>query len=111
MSENKIEALRIILIKTNNENVRRQAIACMQAIKNDSPVIQTRYNQVVQIAMYSDTDWTPEEKELIFGELDIEDNRKSKVLIVRLSEAEHATVIAKASEEGMTISDYVRSKI
>lgn len=107
-----IEALRIILSKTANPNTQRQAIACLQAVRNNSPVAQIRYNQVVQMAFYEALDLTPEERAIIAGALDVDGgDTRDQVLRVRLTASEMASVKDAARDAGKTVSEYVRSKL
>lgn len=108
-----IDALRIIVAKS--PLAASQAVQCIAAIKTKSPVLQQRYNRVVEMA-FSDPQaepFAPEERQLIAEHITGEGGEGSKTfdVRVRVNAAEKAEIQRLAADEGLNVSDYIRSKI
>lgn len=90
-------------------------MTAIRALNADSPIIQTRLNRVVELALIDpDCYLTPNERELIASLVEVEaeqDTNRTKNLMIRLTEIEHQELQFLADEAGKTMSDYVRSKI
>ena len=109
-----IDALRIIVAKS--PYAASQAVQCIAAIKAKSPVLQQRYNRVVEMA-FSDPQaeaFTPEDRQLIAEYVTGEGGEGSAKLLdvrVRVNASEKAEVQRLAADASLTISDYIRSRI
>jgi len=109
-----INALRIIIAKS--PIAASQAVQCIAAIKAKSPVLQQRYNRVVEMA-FSDPQsepFTAEERQLIAEHVTGEGGEGSAKLLdvrVRVNASEKAEIQRLAADVGLTVSDYIRSKI
>lgn len=105
------QALKIIVSKS--PSTARDAMQCLQAIRAKSPMVQVRYNRVVEAAMSDqDADFTPDERAIIAEAVELpEGESRGFTLRVRLTPNEQADLQAAADEAGMTMSDYVRSRL
>lgn len=109
-----IDALRIIVAKS--PLAASQAVQCIAAIKAKSPVLQQRYNRVVELA-FSDSQadpFTSEERQLIAEHVTGEGGEGSAKTFdvrVRVNASEKAEIQRLAADAGLTVSDYIRSRI
>lgn len=107
-----LEALKLIISHTSNPHVADQAMTCIRALNAKSPIVQMRYQQVVQMALANDTDWTPSERAIIAEPLEAtEESGRSFMLRVRLTENERAELQSKADAASTSISEYVRQRL
>jgi hypothetical protein len=105
-----IEALRIIAARSPYAG--SQAMQCIKAIQVESPIVNERYNRVVELA-FSDpqAEFTPEERQLIAGFINEGDGKRSETVRFRVTAAEQASLEDKANDASMNVSDYIRSLI
>lgn len=105
------QALKIIVSKS--PDAARDAMQCLQAIRVNSPMVQVRYNRVVEVAMSDrNADFTPDERAIIAEAVELpEGESRDFMLRVRLTPSEQADLQAAADEAGMTMSEYVRSRL
>ncbi len=106
-----IDALRIIAAKSPYAG--GQALQCIRAIQAKSPIIQQRYNRVVELAFGDNmADFTPEERQLIADYVEADDvESKSEVIRFRCTPTEKEQIKTMADEAGMDISEYLRSLV
>lgn len=104
-------ALKIIIAKS--PAAMQEAIKCIQAISANSPIIQQRYNRVVDLALNDpEAKFSPDERAEIASHLETTtDETRSYTLRVRLTEIEQAELEQLADEDQQSLSEYVRSKI
>jgi hypothetical protein len=107
------EALRLIIAKCN-PHTAEEAIRTMAALRNNSPVLQIRYLNVLQRALSDDTaNWTPEERLILAEAVEVPEGSATKdfTLRLRITTQEHAHLQNLADEAGLSVSEYVRRKI
>lgn len=106
-----IDALRIIVGKS--PTAAKEAMQCMRAVAVKSPVVQHRYNRVVEMA-FSDPEakFTAEERELI-ASCTGDDGGDAKLLDVRVRVNAEEKIIVQhmAAEAGMNVSEFIRDRI
>lgn len=105
------EALKIII--TKSPDAAYQAIQCLQAIAANSPMVQQRYNRVVESALRDrDANFTESERAALAEYLE-QGGRENRgfSLRVRLTDAEHAKLQASADQAGLGMSEYARRRI
>ena len=105
------DALKIIISKS--PDATNEAVKCLQAISARSPIVQVRYNRVVELAM-SDrrATFTPDERATIAEALEVEETGSRDFTIrVRLTQNEQAELQLLADEAGCSMSEYVRGKV
>lgn len=105
------EALRIIVAKSPGAG--SQAMQCLRALGVKSPIVQERYNRVVEIA-FSDpqAEFTPADRALIAEYVGGQKSaNKDTDLRVRVTADEKAEVQEMAKEVGLTVSDFIRERI
>jgi hypothetical protein len=107
-----IEALRIIIAASPAAG--SEALACIRAIQAKSPVVQQRYNRVVEAA-FSDpnAEFSPEERQLIAAYVDGgESDNRTRNINIRVSPSEYEDLQAILKDGGYkNISEYIRSLI
>lgn len=105
------DALKLIIAKS--EDAMQEAVRTLQAINANSPVVQQRYNHVVEIALADPyAMFTPEERAIIAAPLATsESETRDYTLRIRVSEYERGMLERLADEAGVTMSEYVRSKV
>ena len=100
------------LIITKSQNAAPFAMQVLRAIDANSPMVQTRYNQAVQIALNDPgAYWTEGDRAVLAEHLGAQGSDRSTMLAVRLSSTERQAVEQAADAAGMNISDYVRGKL
>lgn len=108
-----IDALRLII--TKSPAAMREAIAAIRAIDAKSPMVQHRYNTVVDLALSDpQAEFTTQERAMIAENLESASrggDAKTVDVRVRLTTNEKATVQEMAQAEGMTVSNFIRSRI
>lgn len=105
------KALRLIAVRS--ENMAHEAAKTLVATTSISNR-QRRYNWIASHALSDPAAaWTPEERALIVGlmELDEDMETRSSDLRIRVTMAEKTQVQAMAEAEGVTVSEFVRSRI
>lgn len=105
------QALRIII--SNSAHAAREAIGCLRAIQVGSPMVQQRYNRVVELA-FSDPDatFTAAERRIIADSISAgESNSRDFMLRIRLTEAERIELIRISDGANTSMSEYVRQRI
>lgn len=105
------QALKLIISKS--PDAMREAIKTLQAIKAKSPIVQQRYNRVVEIALSDpQAEFSADERAILADSLaGIEEEGRSFMLRVRLTERERAELQQEADAENMSMSEYVRQKL
>ncbi len=105
-------ALKLVISRTNSSDVAQDAIACLQAIRAKSPIVQIRYQRVLQMALANNDDWTPAERAILAEPLEAsESSGRDFMLRVRLTDTERAELQRLADEAGIGMSEYVRRKL
>jgi len=107
-----IDALRLMIARSPQAS--GQAIDCIKAIKAKSPVLQHRYNRAAEAAFADpNAEFAPDERELIASYIDDEGGDGPKLLDVRIrvDQAEKAAIQQMATDAGMTVTEFIRSKI
>jgi hypothetical protein len=107
-----IDALRIIAAKS--EMAGGEAMQAIRAVQVKSPVAQTRYNRVVELAFHDHgAQFTQEERQLIASYVGDGEQPEIKAydVRVRVTADEKAEIQEMAQAEGMNVSDFIRSKI
>lgn len=104
-------ALRIIIAKSPRAAL--EAVRAMQAVRANSPVLQVRYNRVVEMAL-ADTGatFTADERAELARHVDATDapvTTRDHTLRVRLSDDEWERLEADAGDN--TLSAYVRRRL
>jgi hypothetical protein len=104
-----IDTLKLIVARSPNAS--HMALQCIKAARAESPVLQSRYNQVAEIAINDPAaGWTPEERGEIAAHLDVAeaDTRRSQTMNVRLTPDDADIIRLRAEAQQMTVSEYVR---
>lgn len=109
-----IDALRIIAAKS--PDAAPQAMQCIRAIEAKSPVVQHRYNNVVELAFGDNmAEFKPSERLLIssYVDADADTGAESRTQTVRFraSPSEEREIRILAAAAGKDISEYIRSLI
>ena len=90
-----------------------EALACIRAIRANSPVVGVRFARVVEMAL-TDTEaqFTPEQRRAITELLDIPAVENRAVTFrLRLTEAERIMIHDRASSAGLTMSEWARRRL
>ncbi len=105
-----IEALRIIAAKSPHAGT--QAMQCIKAIQVNSPIVKERYNRVVEMA-FSDpqAEFTSGDRQLIAESINGGESNRTATVRFRVSPAEQEDLQRMADDAGVTVSDYIRSRI
>jgi hypothetical protein len=105
-------ALKLIIAKCNSY-IAEEAIRTMAAMRSNSPVLQIRYLSLLQRALSSDVEWTPEERIILAEAVEAPDTSAAKnfTLRLRITSQEHGYLKSQADEAGLSVSEYVRRKI
>jgi len=105
-----IEALKIIIARS--PNAAEEAVRTIQAARNNSPILQTRYaNVLIRALADGQATFTPEERELIASAIEAPTGTRDVTLRVRLTTSENAQLTEAADQAGQSVSEYVRRKI
>ena len=109
-----IDALKLII--SRSPMAAQQAMQCIQAISAKSPMVQNRYNRVVE-TLFSDPQakFSQDEQALIAAyvttsEEEADEARKLD-LRVRVNATEKAEIQQAAKQAGQTVSDFIRARI
>lgn len=104
------EALRLVIAKsplTINE-----APKALRALLNNTPTAHTRAERVIEYALRDpQATFTTDERSLLAGMLTSVDQQRNLDIRVRVNADEKTEVQQMATEAGMTVSDFIRSKI
>jgi hypothetical protein len=90
-----------------------EALACIRAIRANSPVVGVRFARVVETALTDpDASFTPEQRAEIAELLDIPAVENRAVTFrLRLTEAERIMIQDRASSAGLTMSEWARRRL
>ena len=104
-------ALRVIIAAS--PAAAGEALACIRAIRANSPVVGVRFNRVVESALTDpEASFTPEQRAEIAELLDIPAIENRDVTFrIRLTVAERDVIQAAADNEGLTASEWARRKL
>lgn len=105
------EALKTIISKSSL--AMGDAITCLRAIAAKSPVVQQRYNHVVDLALNDPSaHFTTEERAIIAEGLSVPGSEtRDFTLRVRLTQSERVTLQEAANDADLDLSEYVRRKL
>lgn len=93
------------------ELIVRKSPSCaadaLKILRSSSPLLRLR--SIAPLALSQGT-WTEEERLLLMDMISETPDLglRSKVVTLRLTESEHSSLLAAASESGTSVSDYVR---
>ncbi len=106
-----IEALKVIIARS--PRAAEQAIRTIEAARNRSPVLQTRYSNVLIMAMADpEAKFTQDERELLAAGIEApEGESRDFMLRVRLTDAERIALQDAAEADNQSMSEYARRKI
>jgi len=106
-----VEALKLIIARS--PNAAEEAIRTIAAARNNSPVLQIRYaNVLIRALADPEANFSSDERELLSSVIEAPGSEsRGFTLRVRLTEAERAHLEDLANAAGLSISDYVRRKI
>lgn len=105
------QALKLIISKS--PDAMREAIKTLQAISVKSPVVQQRYNHVVEMALNDpQAEFTADERGMLANSLAVpESETRNFMLRVRLTQSERAALQASANDANVDMSEFVRRKL
>lgn len=105
------EALKIIVSKSPAAG--SQAMQCLRALAVKSPIVQERFNRVVEIALGDpQAEFTPADRALIAEFVGgASDDVRSLDVRIRVNRQEKSTIQEMADDAGMTVSDFIRERI
>jgi len=104
------DALKLIISKS--PAAMGEAIRVLRAIGAGSPVVQERYNHVVEMALNDpEAEFTADERAAIAGPLMVTGGPRTRDVRVRVTLAEKARITEASEEAGQTVSDYIRQRI
>jgi hypothetical protein len=108
---NLTSALRLII--TRSPNASQQAMTCLRAAQNNSPVVNRRYAYVLEIALNDpEANFTQAERADLASLLEIDaKERKSEMIALRVTTAELEHIQQQAETANQSISDWIREKI
>ncbi len=111
MDTNIIEALKVIIAKS--PNAAEEAIRTIAAARNNSPILQVRYSNVLIRAMADPSaDFTKDEREMLASAIEAPDGgNRGFMLRVRLTDDERIALQDAANQAGQSMSEFVRQKI
>ena len=106
-----IDALKIII--AHSPRASEQAIRTIAAVRNNSPVIQIRYANVLIMALADpEADFTQAEREILASAIEpSETTTRNIALHVRLTPGEQAELEQAAETAGQSLSEYVRRRL
>lgn len=112
MEKTMIDALRLIAAKSPYAG--EEAMKCIRAMQASSPVLQHRYNRVVEIAFGDpNADFTPAERQQIASHIEADNKGAAKTAVVqfRVTTDERDDLRTMAEDAEMDVSEYIRSRI
>jgi len=106
-----IDALKTIIARS--PRAAETAVRTIAAARNNSPVLQTRYANVLIMAMADpEATFTPEERAILASAVEApESSSRDFILRVRLTDQERAELQQLADQDGIGMSEYVRRKL
>lgn len=109
-----IDALRIIAAKSPYAG--EQAVQCIRAIQAKSPIVQQRYNRVVELAFGDNmADFTQEDRSLIASYIDTDADTgaesRTQTVRFRATPSEEREIQMMADAAGKDKSEFIRSLI
>ncbi len=104
------DALRIVIAKS--PQAAPQAMKAIHSVHAKSPMLQHRYNAVVDAALNDpQAEFNAEERELLARFVAAGEKIRETRLQVRVTIAEKLYLRQMAAEQNLTLSDYIRKKI
>ena len=102
------EALRLIIAKS--PAAMHEAIDCLRAIRAKSPVVNLRYERALELALGDpEAEFTAPERAILAQAIEPDDDdTRSYMLRIRLTEMERAGLVERATAAGQTMSEYMR---
>jgi hypothetical protein len=106
-----VDALKLII--SRSPRAAENALRTYQAVRNNSPVVQARYSQVLIMALADpEASFSPEERQVLADGIESpEPANRDFILRVRLTEAERSELETACEYTGMSMSEYVRRKL
>jgi hypothetical protein len=106
-----INALKLIIAKS--PEAMKEALNTIRALDAKSPILQQRYNRVVEIALNDPrANFSSAERALLAKSLDaVSATGRNFMLRIRLTDAERADLQYRSDVAGMSMSEFVRDKI
>lgn len=105
-----VEILRLIAAKS--DSIRGEAVKTIMALNNNSPIIQKRLNFVASNALRDSSVFTQDEINRITLLLNTEEGEaRDYTLPIRLTQSEREELQRLAGDAGMTMSEYIRSRV
>ncbi len=106
-----IDALKLVIARS--PRAAEDAIRTIAAARNNSPVLQVRYSNVlIQALADPEASFTPDERAILAAGIEApESESRDFTLRVRLTDAERASLQAAANAAELSMSEYVRSKL
>lgn len=103
-------ALRLII--TRSGDAMNDAMGCIQALRVSSPMVGFRFNRTVERALADrEARFTDDERAELAALLEIPSGTRDQTLRVRLTTAEADELARLAEAEGVSMSEYVRSRV
>lgn len=104
------DALRTII--AGSPAAARDAMDCLRAIAAKSPIVQTRYNNAVSVALSDpQAEFTAEQRALMAEHVVVDDAETRSVITLRLTPSERAAIASAADGAGQTVSEYMRARL
>jgi hypothetical protein len=104
------DALKLIIAKS--PQAASQAMKTIQAVHAKSPMLQHRYNAAVDAALNdSQAEFTPDERQLLARFVAAGERIRETRLQVRVTITEKLYLRQMASEQNLTLSDFIRQKV
>jgi hypothetical protein len=106
-----IEALKIIIAKS--PNAAEEAIRTIAAARNNSPILQVRYSNVLIRALADPrAEFTPDERELLAAVIETPGTAtRDFTLNLRLTSSERVELEQAAQTAGLSLSEYSRQQL
>ena len=100
----------LIEIATRAPSISGEAYKTLRA---PAERVATRFQRVVGHALRDpQAEWTPEERRALLALIEpLESENRTERVYVRLTEEERSELEARADEEGVTMSEYIRRRI
>ena len=106
-----IDALKIIIARS--PRAAETAVRTIEAARHNSPVLQTRYANVLIMALADpEATFSPAERATLATAIEApETNSREFMLRVRLTEQDRAELQQLSEQDGIGMSEYVRRKL
>jgi hypothetical protein len=111
MNEKMLAALQLIIARS--PNAAEEALRTLAAARNNSPVLQIRYN-VLLIRAFADPNaaFSNDERALLASAIEApETDSRDFMLRVRLTDAERANLESASAAAGLSMSEFTRQKL